>query len=242
MFAGFLAPFRGFAFLAKRPRLWRYAAIPLAINALLVIAAIWAWIELVVPWAAGLLPGGSGWLAESGRTVARVILYVAAIPLVLAVYLVVASLLGGPFYEVLCERVEREVLGMGFDEPPRRSLFRVFVDGIRVESGNLVVAIVGGLIALFLPIVVPGAGAVVSVPLGWFLAGFDFIAYPFDRRALTLGRKLSMAFRHLPSTLGFGLAVWLMLVPIVTLPFAAPCAVAGAAMLFPGGRRLPTRR
>jgi CysZ protein len=187
------------------------------------------------------MPGGEGWLAESGRVVARVILYVATLPLVLAVYLVVSSLLGGPFYELLCERVEREVMGAGFDDPTPRNLWRSFADGIRVELGNLVVAVVGGLIALFLPIVIPGAGAIVSIPLGWFLAGFDFIAYPFDRRALKLRRKIAIALRHLPATLGFGLAVSLMLVPIVTLPFAAPCAVAGAAMLFPGGRPRSSR-
>jgi uncharacterized protein involved in cysteine biosynthesis len=115
-------------------------------------------------------------------------------------------------------------------------LFRLFMDGIRVESGNLVVAVVGGVLALLLPVFVPGVGAAVAVPLTWFLAGFDFMAYPFDRRALKLRRKLGIAARHLPATLGFGLAVWLMLVPVVTLPFAAPCAVTGAALLFPGGR------
>jgi CysZ protein len=182
------------------------------------------------------MPGGEGWLAESGRVVVRVILYLTTLPLVLGVYLVFASLLGGPFYEILCERVEREVMGGSLDEPPARNMFRVFVDGIRVELGNLVVAIVGGLLALLLPIIIPGFGAFLSIPLGWFLAGFDFIAYPFDRRALELRRKIAIALRHLPATLGFGLAVWIMLVPIVTLPFAAPCAVVGAAMLFPGGR------
>src|SRR5262245_1553750 len=178
-----MAPFRGLAFLAARRRLWKFVAFPLLLNFLLVVAAGWAWIEVVVPWAASLIPGGEWWLAESGRIAARVILYIVTLPLVLAVYLVVASLLGGPFYEVLCEHVEREVMGLAFDEPLHRNLARAFVDGIRVESGNLVVAIVGGLIALFLPVIVPGVGAFLSVPLGWFLAGFGFIAYPFDRRA-----------------------------------------------------------
>ena len=82
-----------------------------------------------------------------------------------------------------------------------------------------------------------GSLAGAFVPLAWFLAGFDFIAYPFDRRAMKLRRKLGIALRNLPTTLGFGLAVSLMLLPVVTLPFAAPCAVAGAALLFPGGRR-----
>jgi CysZ protein len=237
MFAGFMAPFRGFVFILRRRSLWPYAAIPVLLNVLLVVAAGWAWIEVVIPWGASLMPGGEGWLAESGRVAARVLLWVATLPLVLAVYLVLASMLGGPFYEVLCERVEREVLGTGFDEPTPRAMLRVFVDGIRVELGNLVVAILGGLVALVLPIIVPGIGAFVSIPLGWFLAGFDFVAYPFDRRTIKLRRKVAIALGHLPSTLGFGLAVTLMLVPIVTLPFAAPCAVAGAALLFPGGRR-----
>jgi uncharacterized protein involved in cysteine biosynthesis len=235
--AGFLAPFRGFAFLLARRRLWRWAAIPLLLNAVLVVAAGWAWIAFAVPWFEGLLPGGEGWLAASGRVAVRVLAWIATLPLALGVYLVAANVVGGPFYEVLCEQVERERMGKGFDEPSRRNLFRMFVDGIRVEAGNLVVTVLGGIVALLCPLVIPGAGAFLSVGIGWFLAGFGFIAYPFDRRAVGLGPKFSFALRHLPATLGLGLAVTLMLVPVVTLPFAAPCAVVGAALLFPGARR-----
>jgi CysZ protein len=233
--AGFLAPFRGFDFVARRKRLWRWVAIPLLLNLVLVAAAGWAWIEIVVPWFAGLIPGGEGWLAASGRFLVKLLAYVATLPLVLGIYIVAANLVGGPFYEVLCEQVEREVMGQRFDEPGPRHLLRMFVDGIRVELGNLVVTVVGGIIAILCPLVIPGIGATVSLVIGWFLAGFGFVAYPFDRRALSLRRKLSFALRHLPATLGLGLAVSLMLIPIVTLPFAAPCAVAGAALLFPGG-------
>jgi uncharacterized protein involved in cysteine biosynthesis len=235
--AGFLAPFRGLSFLLARRHLWRWALIPLLLNVVLVVAAGWVWIQVAVPWFAGLLPGGEGWLATSGRFLVRVIAYVATLPLALGIYLVAANLVGGPFYEVLCEKVEREVLGQRFDEPKRRHLMRAFVDGIRVELGNLVVTVCGGIVALLCPIVIPGAGAALSMVIGWFLAGFGFVAYPFDRRATRLGRKLSFAFTHLPATVGVGLAVSLMLVPIVTLPLAAPCAVTGAALLFPGGRR-----
>lgn len=236
MIAGFLAPFRGFAFLLRRKRLWPWAAIPLVLNVVLVVVAGWAWIHFVLPWFEHFLPQGEGWLAKSGRVAVEVLAWIATLPLGLGVYLVLANLVGGPFYEVLCEQVEREVMGLRFDEPRRRHLLRAFVDGIRVELGNLVVTVVGGLVALFCPILIPGAGAALSIGIGWFLAGFGFVAYPFDRRALSLGSKISFALRHLPATLGLGLAVSLMLVPVVTLPFAAPCAVAGAALLFPGAR------
>ena len=236
MISGFLAPFRGFVFLLRRPRLWRWVLIPIALNFVLVALAAWAWIDFVVPFFAGLLPGGEGWLATSGRWVVRVVAWIATLPLVLGIYLVAANIVGGPFYEVLCGHVEREALGGGLDEPPRRSLLRSFVDGIRVELGNLVVAVLGGLVALVCPLIVPGFGAALSIGIGWFLAGFSFVAYPFDRRALDLRPKLAFALKNLPATLGIGLAVSLMLIPVVTLPFAAPCAVTGAALLFPGGR------
>lgn len=241
MIAGFLAPFRGFGFLLRRKRLWRWAAIPLVLNLVLVVAAGWAWIAFVLPWFEHFLPGGEGWLATSGRVAVRVLAWIATLPLALGVYLGLANVVGGPFYEVLCEQVEREVMGLRFDEPRPRHLLRAFVDGIRVEAGNLVVTVIGGVVALFCPILIPAAGAAISIGIGWFLAGFGFVAYPFDRRALSLRSKISFALRHLPATLGLGLAVSLMLVPVVTLPFAAPCAVAGAALLFPGGRQSRAR-
>lgn len=237
MFAGFFAPFHGFGFLVRRRHLWRYAIVPLVLNVALVVAAGWAWMHFVVPWVAGLIPGGEGWIATSGRFLARLIVYVVTLPLALGVYVVAALVVGGPFYEALCERVEREVLGGRFEEPLPRPFWRIFADGVRVGLGNLVVAILGGVVALLCPIVVPGFGAVLSVVIGWFLAGFSFVAYPFDWRGVNLLPKVGIAFRHLPTTLGVGLAVSLMLVPIITLPLAAPCAVVGAALLFPGGTR-----
>jgi uncharacterized protein involved in cysteine biosynthesis len=233
--SGFLAPFRGFAYLARRRRLWRWAAIPILLNCALVAASAWAWIEVVVPWFAGLVPGGEGWLATSGRVIVKVVAYVATLPLALGVYLFAAMTVGGPFYEVLCEQIERDVLGPAFREPPPRSFARRMSDSLAVGAGNLVVVIVGGVISLFCPIVIPGAGAAISMAIGWFLAGFSFVAYPFDWRGVKLRPKVGFAFRHLPATLGLGFAITLLLFPIVTLPFAAPCAVAGAALLFPGG-------
>ncbi len=234
---GFFAPIRGFLHLASRPRLWPFAATPVLLNVVLVAVGMWLWFSWAEPRILHLLPQGDGWLATLGTWTARILLWIAAAPLLLGLYLVFANLVGAPFYEVLCAKTEAELLGFEAAEVPRHGIWRAVVAGLRVEAGNLLVAIAGGALAFAAPLVLPGFGAVLSLGIGWFLAGFDFIAYPFDRRSMTLRSKLAVAFDHLPATLGFGIAVYVLLIPVVTLPFVAPCAVVGAARLFPGARR-----
>lgn len=238
--AGFAAPFRGFLRLAARPRLWPLAAAPVALNVLLCAGLGYAWFGVVEPRAEkALVEGlglGAGWVAALGAWAVFVVMLLAALPLLLGVYVALAGVVGGPFYDVLCAATEAEVLGEKY-ETPRRGFVAGLAAGLRCELGNLVVAVVGGLLAFAASFVAPPFGLGVATGLGWFLAGFGYLAYPFDRRALTLGSKLKVVLRRLDVALGFGCATYVLLLPVVTAPFVAPCAVVGAALLFPGARR-----
>jgi CysZ protein len=236
--SGFLAPFRGFARLLARPSLWPWAAAPIALNVVLCVGVAYLWGWVLAPraeqWVVDSV-GLTGFFADAGHWVVRVVLFLAALPLLLGVYLVLAGIVGGPFYEVLCAATESEQLGSKV-EGPRRRMLGALVAGVRVEIGNLFVTLVGGVAALAAALLLPPFGAVLATGLGWFLAGFGYLAYPFDRRTLSLGQKLRIVFRRLDVALGFGLATYVLLIPVVTVPLVAPCAVIGAALLFPGGR------
>jgi CysZ protein len=237
---GFLAPFRGFARLAARPRLWPFAAIPVALNVGLCVGVAWAWFGLAEPALEARIADaaalGDGFFDSAARWLVRVLMFLAALPLLFGVFLALTGVVGGPFYEALCAATEAEALGRR-DDPSVRNFFRVLVDGLAVEAGNLVVAVAGGVLALVMALAFPPFGAVPATALGWFLAGFGYLAYPFDRRARPLREKLAIVMRHWDVALGFGAATYLLLLPMVTAPLVAPCAVVGAALLFPGGER-----
>ena len=244
--SGFLAPFRGFARLIARPKLWPLAAIPVALNVALCVLTAWGWFGYAEPALEDRLAAAAGFddgfFGTAARWLVWFVMFLAALPLLFGVYLAMAGVVGGPFYEALCGATEAEVLGRRAD-PSTKNFFRILIDGVAVEVGNLVVSIVGGLAALALTLFVPPFGVVPATLIGWFLAGFGYLAYPFDRRTRPLGEKLKIVLAHWDVALGFGLATYLLLVPIVTVPFVAPCAVVGAALLFPegerGGRRDP---
>jgi len=243
--SGFLAPLRGFAHITARPGLWPWVALPVALNVALCVGVGWAWFGWASPalerWTVDALGGAGSWWGEAVEWATWLLMLLAAAPLLLGAYLALSNVVGGPFYEVLCEHVENAAAGVP-DDAPRRGLFRAAVGGLRVEAGNLVVTLVGGVFAFAVTLLFPPFGAFVAAPFAWFLAGFGFLAYPFDRRATTLGFKLRAVLRRLGVALGFGLAVSLALPTIILLPIVAPCAVAGAALLFPHGRPAGSRR
>jgi CysZ protein len=160
----------------------------------------------------------------------------ATLPLLLAVYLALAGILGGPFYETLCEAVEAEELGR--PAPTHgRGFLSALLAGVGVECGNFVVSFAGGIVAFAVSFAFPPFGAFAAAGIAWALAGFGYLVYPFDRLATPLRAKLATVSKRLDVALGFGAAVYVLLIPIVTVPFVAPCAVAGAALLFPGGSK-----
>ncbi len=238
--SGFLAPFRGFARLAQRPKLWPFAAIPVALNIALCILTAWGWFGFAEPafedYLAGAAGFDDGFFGSAARWLVRIVMFLAALPLLFGVYLALAGIVGGPFYEALCGATEAEEVGRR-EDPSTKNFFRILIDGVAVEVGNLLVSVVGGLAALALTVFVPVFGVIAATGIGWFLAGFGYLAYPFDRRTRPLGEKLKIVLAHWDVALGFGLATYLLLVPIVTVPLVAPCAVVGAALLFPEGRR-----
>lgn len=82
--------------------------------------------------------------------------------------------------------------------------------------------------------VIPVAGALVG---GFFLAG-ELLAIPLERRGLRLPARLRLLRQHLPLSVGFGVACFLLfLVPVMNL-VAMPGAIVGGTLLT--RRLLPT--
>lgn len=242
---------RGAFRLLRSPSLWKYAAIPLLINALVVFLAFWgAW--QLGQWLAeqtntGALQdwtnaGGVWWflsyLVWFVGLLARY-LALAFVP-VLATWLMVAfpfnilyKAIFMPFMELLTESTERVVLGVQKDEP---------FDFARIYA-NLVVGIIDAVLLTF----TQGLLYLVLLPIniipfvGWLLwmvlppaifAGMDYTDLNLVRRKYTLREKVKLWRHYEWRFLGYGVSFFFLLTLPLVNAVAIPCAAVGGALLY----------
>jgi CysZ protein len=229
LFRGFLAPFRGGAYIARH-RLWHYLILPVLVNLALGLGALWAASRY---WRAEGFVGEQlvkapavGWLILIVLTiVSGVVLFLVAQPVVTAV-----------FSDHLSERVERQIRGAAPKAPFFSSTGRALAHGLL----KLVLYGLAMLIGVVLSVWTAGIGALVGVALGALFLAYDGFDYPLSRRSASFGRKWAYLATHPGQTIGFGLgATVLYLIPLAM--FVAPAFVAaGATQVFLESERLPT--
>lgn len=235
---------RGLLRLARSPRLWKFAVIPLLLN-LLVIVGTWALAEYVFsPYLTGLSAewekGGWGWWALSFVVDAIELLSRWLLPL-FAAWLLVAfppfallyKLLFMPFMELLTEATDQVALGFKDESPFELARF----------YANLVVAIVDALLLtllqaclflLLLPInLVPVLGSLVWTVLPpAIFAGMDYSDINLVRRGYTTREKATLWRLHRWRFLGYGVSFFFLLtLPLVNV-FVIPAAAVGGALLY----------
>jgi CysZ protein len=185
-----------------------------------------------------LTPFAETW-SETGRLVVHTLVGVALlglyVGLVVITFATLASLVGQPFYERICDRVERR-LGSpppASSAPWWRSLPRATLESLGLLTLTLLCSVPVFLLGV-LPVVgqtvAPVAGAIVT---GFFLA-IELLAIPLERRGLRLAGRVQWVWRHRYVTVGFGVATFLLfLVPLMNV-FAMPAAVVGGTLLVRG--------
>ncbi len=241
LFRGFAYPWRGFAFIRQHRDLSRYWVPPIVIMACALAASLWLAGRyhddlLVWLWPA---PGGTGWLARLLSVLHRAAEAVAFLVVALLLGLVCASLstvVAAPFNDALSEVVEQRASGLV--APPFRwiRLLRDVHRTVRLELLKLCcyACVMGPMFVVSL--VVPGLGHVLYVGFGGLFTALyfaiDYIDWPASRRGQGVGQRLRLVRARPWLMLGFGLAVWLlMLVPFLNL-WLMPAAVAGGTLLF----------
>lgn len=144
----------------------------------------------------------------------------------------VTLVIGDPFYEKISERVEERLGGTpgAVEVPLWASLRRSVVDSLRLVGLSVLFGIplfAAGFIPVVGQTVVPVIGAAVG---GWLLA-VELVGAPFGRRGMRLPDRRSVLKADRPTTLGFGVAVFLcFLIPLGAV-LVMPAAVAGATLL-----------
>jgi len=207
-------------FLAARPRAWPVAAVPVAIAALLSVAALWLSFDWAGPWLSELVFGeaASGW-ASFAKGALRWLGSALAAYLSVLVALALTPALSAPALEHLV-RLQEEALGA--PDRPRRGFWfelRCELEAQAVALAILVpLALLLWVLGLALPPLLPltalANGVLVSFAVAWNLLG-----YPLTLRGVRARERTRLMLRHAPAVLGFGAA------------FAAVSLVPGAALL-----------
>jgi CysZ protein len=226
---------RGLGLYARNPRLMLLGILPALITGALFLAAFATLVYFVDDVAALVTPFADDWSATP-RNAVRVMAGLALLGigglLGVLTFTAVTLVVGDPFYETISERVEQRYGGTPgeVEVPFWRSLRRSAADSLRLVGVSVLIGVplvVAGFIPVVGQTVVPVVGAVVG---GWVLV-LELVGAPFYRRGMRLPDRRRVLRADLPTSLGFGVAVFVcFLIPLGAV-LIMPAAVAGAALL-----------
>lgn len=227
---GFSFLWKGFVYLARHRRLWWLVVVPFLINLVilvgLVVAVIWLsahWLSLALPevwWAAVL----SVVIASA----AAVLIFFLGIIL----FSTVSSIIGAPFYEALCFRVDDTLGGKEFE----RTIWQQIKDSFR-NSRDRVFWFLLIQVCLLVLLAIPFVVGLVTYTIIGFIATVSFVAleyldFIFERRGYGFRERLWWCIERKWLTAGFGVAVFVGLaIPVVNL-FVPAAAAVGSALFF----------
>jgi CysZ protein len=244
---GLTYPLRGARFVYVQHRgLARLWVPPLAIVAVLLVVVTWLALDhraalFEALWAS---PQGDGWLDQALRGLHWLAAFLFGGLLVLAgaaAVLLGSGVIAAPWNDALSAAVERIAAGAS---PEASSSAQLVRDALR--SLGFAAALLGGYLTcmavlLLLGWLIPVAGPVLNAVLGFLVTAFFLALENADlaaaRHGLSVRERFAHVRRHMPSALGMGTAIWvLMLVPLLNL-LLMPAAVAGATLWFLDTRR-----
>ncbi len=248
--AGATYPFRALLLFKEQPTLLSYLVVPLVLNIGIgaglyagILRPTWRWLtgelNTLTVWidqGVTRLPEWLAFLAYAGDGLSWVIrIGFGLILLVLVGFLLAqfGALLGAPWYGKLSEKIEkRQTQGLVNIEV---GLLKDIGRALQFELSKLAITLVVGLGCLLLNLL-PGLGALLAtvggVTLGATLVCLDFLDAPLERRRLAFRQKLSLVYRNLPATAGFGLVCLLLVsIPLLNL-LTVPLCVASGTLFF----------
>ncbi|WP_405010829.1 EI24 domain-containing protein [Kitasatospora sp. NBC_01539] len=227
--------FKGQRWVARHARWWGFGMIPALIALVGYVAAMVAlvvWSGDLADWAT---PFADDWTSP-WQGLLRGALAAAAVVvgglLSVVTFTAVTLLVGQPFYESLCEKVD-ETEG-GAPAKPDVPLWRELLVSAR-DSLSVLLRVVAIGVLLFAGGFLPVVGQTVVPVLGVLASGYfltvELAAVALQRRGIPQRDRLRLLRSRLGLTVGFGAPlVLLFLVPFLTV-LAMPGAVAGATLL-----------
>ncbi len=237
---------RGFWFLLRKPRLWKYAVVPLLINMVVALLGLWGAIYLSKNvhemGTAGMADWEGAWAVAAKVFEFGLYLFefaaVLLIPIVLAWLLtafplgILYKLLFTPFMEALGGATDRLVLTDGKDRVEFQTSHLTIV---YTMFDTVVLGVLQGvLIILLLPLLlIPVVGSLVWMVLPpAVFASMDFSDIHLVRRGYTAGEKMRLWKTHKWRFFGYGASFFFFLTLPILNALAIPIATVGGALLY----------
>nr|WP_320050564.1 sulfate transporter CysZ [uncultured Desulfuromonas sp.] len=229
---GFFSLWHAFRFLGANPSLFKYVAIPFAINLLVFSATLYWGVDLFNGMIGHYVGTQEAWYWQILAVFVKVIAGLLTAVIVFFTFTVVGNLIAAPFNDVLSEKTELILTGNRLDEPFSLKLFmadmwRVLGDELRKMS-IFVALMIFLLLFNMIPALGPPVYAVFSVALTLFFLVVEYTGYVFSRKHLGFSDQRRFIKNNFMASVGFGLAVMCMLmipfVQFVTIPIAVIAA------------------
>jgi CysZ protein len=229
--AGFGDALRGASHLTRHPRLWIWVALPAVIIAILLIVLIGAVVTWLSPFIASIthyLPGH--WAAGVVKVLLGILLAIASFSVVFSL----ASLIAGPFNELLSEAIEEQLTG----QPGPKFRLLEFLHDVAIGAIHALRRIFVYLLTmgalLVIGLVVPVVGTAIAMIGSWLatarFASYDAYDAVFSRRRMRYRAKLQYLNHNVWRTMGLGGAMALVsIVPVLNL-LALSVGAAGATL------------
>jgi len=232
--AGFVLPLQGGVLLLRHRRLLAVAAVPLGLNLLLYFAALALVVHYYEEWFGLFFAQPQAWYWLVGYVVLRLAAFVLLLAALMFSFVFVGTALAAPFLEVLSVRVERLLQDPEALTPvPPLSWLRDLVRAL----GHAVLLLLLW-IGLFPLSFLPGLGHAFWLVGSWVLLAYNFAAFALERRRLSFREQWRWLLREWAATLGFGAAVFvLLLLPLVGLVLLPTAAVGGTLLVLEIDRR-----
>lgn len=199
---------RGLAYLATRPRLWKWILAPAIVAALLLVAVISGLLGLLsgpIAALAAFLPGS--WADNVLTLLAGVVLAVLSV----TIFISVAALIAGPFNEMLSEAIEENETGVPGESFRVLRFLRDVVVGIAHAARRVAVYVFVMILLLVLGVAVPVVGSIAATILGAIatarFASYDAYDAVFARRRMRYRDKVAYLRTNRWRTFGLGAVV-----------------------------------
>lgn len=221
---------RGAAMLPQ-PGLRRFVLVPLIVNVLLFIGAIWLLVNqfsVLIDYWMGFIPDWLDFLYWLFWPLFALLVLVG----VYYGFSIVANLIAAPFNGFLSEKVENRLRGEPVTDEGWGEVLAMIPRSLQRELHKLAYYLPRFLLILVLTFI-PGVNLL--APLLWFLFGawmmsIQYCDYPMDNNKVSFNQMRQLMKAKRVTSVGFGAMIQLgMLVPVLNL-FVMPAAVIGATL------------
>lgn len=221
---------RGAAMLPQ-PGLRRFVLVPLIVNVLLFIGAIWLLVNqfsVLIDYWLGFIPDWLDFLYWLFWPLFALLVLVG----VYYGFSIVANLIAAPFNGFLSEKVENRLRGEPVTDEGWGEVVKMIPRALQRELHKLAYYLPRFLL-IFVLTFIPGVNLL--APLLWFLFGawmmsIQYCDYPMDNNKVSFNQMRQLMKAKRVTSVGFGGMVQLgMLVPVLNL-FVMPAAVIGATL------------